>query len=455
MEMNLDEDYAAKGRWTIGGEECDATFKYEKNGRMYLEYIDAKGLEIRKGIGAEKENAISGILAIGKLVTVFGVHSSGWKMHLPGMTEVRARVDYAIIGKSYASLEDVQYDRLWIKMAGVEEWYDLDKMTTDDENGDVTFSIKYINVSRTVKIDESMDLTMTPHINYGKSDEKYLVVDRSIVFEFRSVAMRSFDCWTHVIEKIQLFMSILIGCPVYPKVIKAGSGEDQYGYWDADVVVMPYERNANWHKRRDTPKLSMLGGVFDLAISKWFAEYEEIYRYFVSLYVRPMYHEGSFWVNEYLDAVRCLEVYHRLTFHGTRMDTCAYDSHVAMLVQLIDDEDFKTIVADSLKYANELRLNNRLKEVLSSCRKYFMPKLDIKGESHRISSARNYYTHFDKSKSSDELDVYDGVRYTRMLWKATEIFLFRQLGASEELIQAMNDRHMFTRQLPKRKSGRK
>lgn len=453
MDFNLQEDYTEKGRWIINGEECDATIKYEKSGRMYVEYLDSKGKEIMKGINGAKEAAISGILVSGKPITVFGINPGGWKMHLPGMTEVLARVDTAIIGRNYENERDVKYDRVWVKFSGIGEWYNLDNITTREEEGGQGLTISYDPQAYRVDINQNLSLRMAPYVNHGRTERQYLEIKRDVVFEFRSAGVQGMEYWKKVLEKTQLFLSIIIGCPIYPNAIKARTGEEKYGYWDADIIIIPYGRNAKWNKLREIPNLSVLSSNFELAISKWFAEYEELYQYFVSLYVRPMYHEGAFWVNEFLDAIRCVEVYHRLTAQGTQMDSEVYETSVARFVGLLDEGDFKNLVTDSLRYANEMRLNMRLKEVLNLCRNYYAPKLDYAKESYRISSARNYYTHFDKSKSSSELPVYDGVRYTRMLWKAMEIMLFRQLGFDEEVLQTMNDRNMFTRQLPRRKKS--
>jgi hypothetical protein len=99
-----------------------------------------------------------------------------------------------------------------------------------------------------------------------------------------------------------------------------------------------------------------------------------------------------------MDSVRALESYHRQNYNNERIPKKKFDElKKEILEQLkLNEDDLKWLKGRLI--GNEPHLSNRLKELVKENQNEFIIEkiTDLNKYCHKVTSSRNYYTHYSK-----------------------------------------------------------
>lgn len=132
-------------------------------------------------------------------------------------------------------------------------------------------------------------------------------------------------------------------------------------------------------------------------VGAWLAAYDSIDPvlglYFFSKMRGQKYDQSRF-----LALSQAIETFHRRTSDETLMSPDEFDEALAEIRNSITAEHWR-LVSPKLKYANELSLSKRIKDMLATFEDIFGQKEKRKRLCRTIVDARNYFTHYDGALS--------------------------------------------------------
>lgn len=156
--------------------------------------------------------------------------------------------------------------------------------------------------------------------------------------------------------------------------------------------------------------------TLDVFLSKWMVAYKEI-KPVMQLFFNRVLPRESFSVNSFLNSVQSAEAYHRYRRGGTDLPEDEHNARIDAIVSSVPDEHRRWL-EDRLQYSNEVGLRRRIKELLGERADLFeLSPADIKRLADRVTSIRNYFTHYSGEKDPEfatGLDFY--VFDTLMQW---------------------------------------
>ena len=170
-------------------------------------------------------------------------------------------------------------------------------------------------------------------------------------------------------------------------------------------------------------KLHVLG-VTDKAGPVTLEEYEPIFNlYFAVSSSRFMHLEGGF-----LFLVHGIESLHRRSSSETRMPVEEFNAAVETVLQGSPDA-LRCLVQEKLKYANEISLRKRIRQMIGQFNDLFGSKSTRNRFINRVVSTRNYLTHYDAAiKDEAVTDPEELLRLHFRLEALIQLHLLRLLG---------------------------
>jgi len=145
--------------------------------------------------------------------------------------------------------------------------------------------------------------------------------------------------------------------------------------------------------------------IFPTIIKNWYNEYSKLDPVF-SLVLNSFRDRYRFSIANFMDNVRALEAFHRMTHNNSVLSESEYILKVNKIVdnQSLEKQDIEWL-QDRLKYGNEPSLSKRIKELIGDCSSSFIVKSskERKAFCGKVVDSRNYYTHYDKSLKNKAL----------------------------------------------------
>lgn len=184
-----------------------------------------------------------------------------------------------------------------------------------------------------------------------------------------------------------------------------------------------------------------ISSIFPTLLANWFKIEERFYDE-LELYSRVALLQGVFTHFEFLSLTQVIESFHRKIFPESRyIDQTLYDKEVLNVLSsqlpAVLVGDHRMSFKNRIKYGNEYSMRKKLTELiekLTPVQKSWICNT-TSGFVSRVVDSRNYYTHLSTDNEAFVLKGGDLFLISEKLQLLIEIYIFKELGISNELIE--------------------
>jgi hypothetical protein len=164
-------------------------------------------------------------------------------------------------------------------------------------------------------------------------------------------------------------------------------------------------------------------------IKKWYEMYQE-YESVFTLMLTSFRQKNHFSVEKFMDTIKAIESFHRNSQNNERIPQKDYESLVDKILQSVNLNEDDTLWLENKLKGNEPSLNKRLVNLIRENQNIFIIEniLDEKKFAREITSSRNYYTHYDKTKEKEALKGKELFEATVNLMALLYSMIFKELG---------------------------
>lgn len=215
-----------------------------------------------------------------------------------------------------------------------------------------------------------------------------------------SSRMRSFSEFMQVLRKVKNFLCLVFDRSVSFTSITGSWRELNAPHTAHDAVVIYGQFDPYNLRQEDISAGSFLISFHEMAhkiheyLPRWLERYEEyeptFNLYFAVVANRYMHLEGGF-----LFLVHGIESLHRRSSSETQMPAEEFNGRLDSIVQSTPGI-WRGWVREKLRYANELSLRSRIKQMVAPFNDLFGTKSERAAFVSRVVSTRNYLTHYDE-----------------------------------------------------------
>lgn len=164
-------------------------------------------------------------------------------------------------------------------------------------------------------------------------------------------------------------------------------------YWTSLYSKNHKLRNQSQH----IVKYSEIESDFPKIIKNWFNLYHKIEPVII-LMLQHFKSKNLFSSDKFMDSIRALESYHRYNFNNERIPIEKFNKLVDKIKSQVDLSSEDKNWLNSRLMLNEPTLFTRLKELVNDNQNKYITETikDIDKYCHKVTSSRNYYTHYTK-----------------------------------------------------------
>jgi hypothetical protein len=446
------ENVEYKGKWRLPNSKKEISgdlrfspkdgISLELNGSFRLDFLDQSN-----------ESLILGKTNKGNITLVENRFQSSGHSNQITIDVYNPRVIF--LGKHFNSINDIRFREVTFRLFNLFDWCNihglrlnlstLSKFSVDyQEPPDVEFSL-HEKCDGRIRFYSPLR-TENPNNKINLSEE----CDISLVYKEK----------TH-------FKDILNDIFIFQKFITLSTFEQSYPltiiFSDDDYFVQneKFKKNLNIHciyknplfdekyeVRNSNESLIRFQDIredFPKLIWNWFENYKKIEPPFILL-MKYFYDRDTFSTEKFMDIVRGLETFHRMTSDKLKFSELEYNNKKRTILETVDlSEKDKLWLNDLLNYSNELSLKNRLKDLINNhSNKYIQKKVvNIKRFCQSVVDTRNYNTHFDpklKDKSLKDKDLFD---VTQILTGLLISSVFGQIGIDDSIFEERMDKLLY------------
>lgn len=411
-----------------------------------------------------KRNFILGITQEGKRITLYKCLINDAKISIPGLNTSSYSAEFVFVGAHFLSEEDIIFDKVDVNLQYSEKWANLSgfdiKEKFDNEESPKLFTIEYnipkiINVHLYNGTNISIQLMLTG--SYGSNNVNLM---EKLIFSINPDKPQGINSYIFdIFYKLECFLTLAIGEPVYPMIIRAWihSKKEKNNNRSTDVLIYYLTGNKN----SDSKKINLFNIIFSLRdikdnleiyLNNWFKKFEYLKPVY-ELYFSIMYNYNGFLESEFLTLIQAIESYHRRTMSGIYLTELEFEQVYNILIDSIPKDlcnDVKIAFKEKLKYLNEFSLRNRLKDLYNKYKDILDLFInDPKKFINYIVNTRNYLTHYDKNLERKALKDQHLIYCTEQLKVLLQIIFLSELGFSQELIKniiSINNRYKYIRE---------
>ena len=293
------------------------------------------------------------------------------------------------------------------------------------------------------------DLIIGFNMGVGQQLSKFqTTITSKMIIGIESSRPRSFDEFMQVLQRVKNFLCLAFDRTVSFTSIKGFQKEPDapYAYHNTVDIYGPFDPY-------DLPKadISISPGSFlipfeDIAhkiqeyLPRWlqhYQEYEPTFNlYFTVTTNRYMHLEGSF-----LFLVHGMESLHRRISPETMMSGEEFNALLDTILQSTPDQ-WKELVRNNLKYANEVSLQRRIRRMIAPFRDLFGNDSARSKFTNQVVKTRNYLTHYDHGiKNEAVTEPEELLQLHSKLEALVQLHLLQLLGIEDDHIKAIATRY--------------
>lgn len=374
---------------------------------------------------------ISGIAKINgysKYVALQNCHYTHWNIQVSGgVSTSTLRAQYAFIGAPYRTAEEISFSEIRFSIEGIDEWVGISGISVDHafgrDNRKPEFAINYTPpqpIDFRLPNDMDMELSVQSTVPFG-TNETSAKISQEWYVSLKSQCERRLDDFLGVVFKIRNFLCFAMNQNTTLTYVLGGSSKQVDVYpanlhrKDEKIIERPIDiyfrhslispARSAISRRRMFFSYTMIKNDMENIINRWLEEYDRHTPAF-NLYFHAVFGGDTNLTNRFLSLVRGIESLHRGeslyrgTFDGKRLPQDEFDALLKLIVDHAPRE-YKSMVRDKLKYANEVGLSRRIKDIARNFTDIFGGSREVEKFVRSVAATRNYLTHYDESLESE------------------------------------------------------
>lgn len=321
-----------------------------------------------------------------------------------GVSNIIVHMDFVLLGFDYMNEKEIMLSSMKVSIEGLREWLFLSGISTQNDYAASNYTISSEPLpSISMGNHDNFDLGINFDRNFNQTRFDVNITQEAYFF-MTSEKLRPLDDFLNMIYKIRTFLCFAIDRMVSIKSIISYSTDKLMKIQDNSIcrpIKIYYKSSSffdeiiNIHRYGMLFSYSDIRDRFNCIIKKWLKSYnvmEPVFRlYFASSSMFNTYSPEIF-----LLLVRAMEVFHRRNFDSQRFS----DQEFKDILQIIasnfsEDPKLKSFISDKMKFANEISLRKRIKEIIYPFRNLFKSKKQIKSFVGKVTDTRNYLTHYN------------------------------------------------------------
>lgn len=390
--------------------------------------FDAKSdpkLELYGTFSSRKEflretDLILGITVAGEYITLY--NSVEVERHNTNGNEASIySTFYVLKGCHYHTMESLVVNRISGRFKNLDKWVNEYgyKINHDSLNAD-SFSVNYKKPDDlTISLNDNLKATLRFFYDHPFTETiNTIKLNQFIYYELEYQTPVKF---MEALDNLCLFQNfITLSCyePAYPLAIS--------------VITIPQPDNECWSALFYKPGFNYIATEtsyrkflfrytdikdnFESIIKKWYSVSKEL-EPVSDLMFSNFYLREKSPVNNFLNVMQALETYHRLFKDSKPFNKEEYDQWASNLVSMVSNEQYREMLEQKLKYANEQSLPKRIKDLVTNLPIDSFKDIIGKEKSliYKASNNRNYYTHYGAELKKEALTGIELSKLTQRL----------------------------------------
>ena len=320
----------------------------------------------------------------------------------------------AYIGTPFASGEKISFSKIELSLESLNEWFDITGFDAKTEfvNQKARWTLQYDQPEDTIislPNGTQMKFVISPSFIYPHNSDSKLSseITQRVHISLAAKEMLPVEEFFLMIQKIQTFL-----CLVTNRITRiewlSGYSKKELDKWDQEIETKIYFHrqvgSPTWNRpSRMMCTYSTVSEDFERMFLNWFDRYEVVQPAF-DLYLSSRTGAHKNLSGVFLSLVQALETFHRRTIGGAEMEPSDYEALCTIVVESVPD-DKREFMKSKLKYANEVSLRRRLKDLFDQAEHVLGPSSQVKPLINNIVNARNYLTHYDKGSERAATEI--------------------------------------------------
>ncbi|OIQ55193.1 HEPN domain-containing protein [Neomoorella thermoacetica] len=437
-----------RGFWWLPGkynENVEGVLKYNPGEELVLE-LTGSLTDLKKVTEDIQHDIILGFSSNGKKITLYKCLSISLNVSMPGFPTQTFIASAAFIGEHFESIEEVRFKEVNVHYFYLEEWLRISGMNINVEqnNRERYFCIHYYQPDDIKVLIDNWILAIYFTVNYSRDRADGLKIKETAVVSFQFKEGLPFEeILNKIIGRWEDFFTFATGEAAFPSAIKAFVEKDSK-HRETEIVYRRINGSTTPKKLTYHDMLFTFRDIqekFGAFLNNWFSK-AEVLRPVYNLFFGLRYNPGGYLQYQFLTLAQALETYHRRT-------KCNYvrspDKYEKMMNEILNSIPNKYVewLKEKLKYSNEPTLRHRIRDIFKDfglvVDKYIG---DVKGFINEVVEARNYLTHYDKSKETekgkDHSELYNLVKKLEVI---LDVCLLYELGFSLDKVEELLSRN--------------
>ena len=405
--------------------------------------------------GIKKHNRIVGVVDTEvphQYVTLEDCIYIGKSIPLPnGIASAHIRVNRAFIGVHSDTAEEVNFSRIRFCVEGLDEW--LGESSTKvvhrrGEKGELEVQVDFSPLEKKtysascdgMEVEFDFSYTIPPGANVAETK-----ITQKAYISLRSPNLHSFDEFRSLLSKLQNFLCFAIGHTVSLTSVEGDSSKIGQKLDNGRILLEPTkiyyksiptsESNVNFHQYDLLLPFQVISDQFDGILTQWLTRYDEI-EHALNRYFTVMFGASEYLEIRFLLLTQGIEILHRKLCDKAEMNQEEFENLIDTVVKCAPKNKRKWL-NDKLRFANELSLRIRLKEMLKPFFYLYNTNGDIKSFVNSIVNTRNYLTHSNSdlmSKSVEGGQLYVLIQNLEVLF---QLRLLQFIGLDRKQIEEL------------------
>ncbi|MCY3947518.1 MAG: hypothetical protein OXF44_14670 [Anaerolineaceae bacterium] len=438
------EAFTTRGHWWLPGDDPEnaiaGILTFDPRGEPKLELFGTFDGELMWGQAEKREQIILGVGDKGQAITLIDCLHLGSGLTASNFTWRSSSYipHFAIQGHLFEHEQDIIFERLWLKFYGLEEWastgkrwepVDMDNPKIDrPTEDDVPVSL------------EGSELTIIRGHSWSGDQRRHLTVGRDATIEISPESHWNLEETISWIVDFQVFLSLAMGTSTWPTSIKAPNPDRENRQISIHFrPLTDFIEKGNLSEFLMVFTLEDLNSKLEMCLRNWFCRSKDLDQIF--LHYNLIVSKRMTLVDTFLILAKAVEAYHRQRFKETIVDEAIFAKTYEVMKAAIPeeaDERVKQKLVNSLKWANQPSLRNRLNGIRDAHKGLEIQLFDeYKTFVQRVVSHRNYLTHLDDDGKPDTKLEDVMVPICERLKYILEICLLSELGLDDEEMQQL------------------
>lgn len=392
-------------------------------------------------------NRVVGLIEDGKLVTLERCIYQNKSISFGGISKSTICVNFAFVGVGYDESEEVKFSRLDFSVEGLDEWLGISGIKVEHSDDYKSTSLRYTPPE---KIAFQLPSGMALEFIFGYTLPGSRTVIEAKITQKAYVSLNSkmllpIDDYLDVVFKINNFLCFAtdetvsldsITCYSNKITREISNGEKREIAISVYYESYPYTEvkpEITWHKMLF--RYGHVANELEKILANWLVNYQvsepAFNLYFSSKSGAHKYLEGRF-----LSLAQGIETLHRRNSNDTLMSEDEFNNLVDLISKACPSDKIDWLHG-KLKYANELVLRQRIKQMIEPFQRFFGCGSERKSFIGKVIDTRNFLTHYDPRLAEQAANGKELWELCMKLEGLFQLHLLRMIKMDDNLITSL------------------